>query len=156
SPDADTVPISVGPLSVGGAAASGQTADVPIDNETTEDIVAPPAVQPMAARDDLSVTQDVVAPSEHEFEYLTSVPVHAVSPKAHVAHAGASQALAHAAAGFSSFRADAAEDQDRVLTSLRSWTPTEEPAESGTNPLRVLVMVLAIGLAVGIAGGYLL
>jgi hypothetical protein len=40
----------------------------------------------------------------------------------------------------------------------RGWVvPTpEEPEETGSNPLRVLLLVLTIGLAVGVAGGYLL
>jgi hypothetical protein len=89
---------------------------------------------------------------DHDLAYVAA-GAHATSGDAHAdAVTDPDAVMASTGSGATS----GADDHDHVLTGLRSWTPAEEPAESGSNFLRVTMLVLGVGLAVGVAGGYLL
>ncbi len=73
--------------------------------------------------------------------------------------AGAAAASAGAAAGMAAGAAMGARTTTtNTSAGPRGWSAPahEEPEASSSNPLRVLLLVLTIGLAVGVAGGFLL
>jgi hypothetical protein len=134
-----------------------------IDDESSDDEVAsiadaarhlartresqPTSVRPTEEPAEESGAADAVepAPSEHDFDHIR---------RSHGDDADMAIAAAAAAAPVAA-SATTSHDHDRELGSLRGWT-AEEPAESTSNPLRMLFIVLAVGLAIGVAGGYLL